>query len=96
MWQILHKIYLYLKIRQQWNPRLIRPAKVSEDTGSSSHPQSSSSSPDQLLPSPFQLIHPQTSPSIPVQLLHPQTDAPSQSSSSIPSPALCRHRFCTL
>ena len=80
MWQILHKIYLYLKIRQQWNPRLIRLAKVPEDTGSSSHPQSSSSSPDQLPPSPFQLIHAQTSPSIPVQL-------PSSDRTLLPSPA---------
>ena len=63
MWQILHKIRLNLKIRQQWNPRLIRPAKVPEDKGSSSPPQSSSSSPDQLPPCPFQLIHAQTSPS---------------------------------
>ena len=48
MWQILHKIYLNLKIRQQWNPRLIRAAKVPEDTGSSSTPSPAPPSPVQL------------------------------------------------
>ena len=69
MWQILHKIYLYLKIRQQWNPRLIRAAKVPEDTGSSSHPQSSFSIPSPAPPTPS------PAPPSPVQLF---ADTPSE------------------